>query len=178
MWNPGHPSLISSFPFPLRLQPPPSPLSSACATTPPPPSPQPLFHAEASSTILLQPPPHPLPADHSSFLVLGDEFRSKYKMPPGRKVQTNRTAVTPTCNSSSLSAGKGNNEWIWGVPMGFVFFFCVLMFELRVWGEGILVPVGESVSSGSEWVMAVRLHRLELLGKWAASEGHLERGVA
>ena len=107
--NPGHPSLISSFPFPLRLQPPPSPLSSACATTPPPPSPQPLFHAEASSTILLQPPPHPLPAEHSSFLVLEDEFCSKYKMPPGRKVQTNRTAETPTCNSSSLSAGKGNN---------------------------------------------------------------------
>jgi len=38
--------------------------------------------------------------------------------------------------------------------------------------------VGESASSGSEWAMAVRLHRLELLGEWAASEGHLERGVA
>ena len=63
--------------------------------------------------------------------------------------------------------------------MGFVF-FCVLMFELRVWGERFLVPVpvGESASSGSEWAMAVRLRRLELLGEWAASEGHLERGVA
>jgi hypothetical protein len=58
------------------------------------------------------------------------------------------------------------------------FFFGVLMFELRVWGEGILVPVGESASSDSEWAMDVRLHRLELLGEWAASEGHLERGVA
>ena len=63
--------------------------------------------------------------------------------------------------------------------MGFVF-FCVLMFEHRVWGERFLVPepVGESASSGSEWATAVRLRRLELLGEWAASEGHLEQGVA
>jgi len=54
------------------------------------------------------------------------------------------------------------------------------MFELRVWGERFLVPVpvGESASSGSEWATAVRLRRLELSGEWAASEGHLERGVA
>jgi len=55
--------------------------------------------------------------------------------------------------------------------MGFVF-FCVLMFELRVWGERFLVPVpvGESASSGSEWATVVRLRRLELFGEWGASE--------
>jgi hypothetical protein len=30
--------------------------------------------------------------------VLDDEFRFKYKMPPGRKVQTDRTAEMPTGN--------------------------------------------------------------------------------
>ena len=55
---------------------------------------------------------------------------------------------------------------------GILFFFGVLMFELRVWGERFLVPepVGESASSGSEWTTVVRLRRLELLGEWGASE--------
>jgi hypothetical protein len=44
--------------------------------------------------------------------VLGNEFRSKYKMPPGRKVQTARIAEVAIGNSSSLSARKGNNKWI------------------------------------------------------------------
>jgi hypothetical protein len=44
--------------------------------------------------------------------VLGNEFSSKYKMPPRRKVQTARIVEVPTGNSSSLSARKRNNEWI------------------------------------------------------------------
>jgi hypothetical protein len=47
-----------------------------------------------------------------SFLVLGDEFCSKYKMPPRRKVQTAKIVETPTGNSSSLSARQGKNKWI------------------------------------------------------------------
>jgi hypothetical protein len=54
------------------------------------------------------------------------------------------------------------------------------MFELRVWSEGFLVPmhVAESASSGIDWATTMCLHRLELLGEWATSEDHLERGVA
>ena len=78
----------SDFILPLSLAPPATTLSPfrCLRHHSPSTSAAALFLAEASSTILHQPPPHPLPADHSSFLVLGDEFCSKYKMPPGRKV--------------------------------------------------------------------------------------------
>jgi len=64
--------------------------------------------------------------------------------------------------------------------MGFVFFFCVLMFELRGWGGRFLVPVpvGEAASSSSGGATAVLLRRLEFLGEWAARGGRLEQGVA
>ncbi|CAD6244658.1 unnamed protein product [Miscanthus lutarioriparius] len=61
------------------------------------------------------PPPDPLPVAPSSFLVLVDEFRSKSKMPLGRKAQTARTqtpieAMALECESERAQNIMRNNQ--------------------------------------------------------------------